>query len=229
MQIPAKILITDDDAGIREMVRVTVEKAGYRTLQAQNGAEALRIVREQALDLLIMDVNMPELDGLETIRAIRQFSDLPIILLTVLSDEEHVVTGFQAGAYDYLTKPFRPRELLARVDALLRRSAMQTRPASSANLTYADLELDQRAQQVLKNGRPVETTAMGYQILEYFMRRPGQLISKEDLLRDVWDQPVGGHNMVEAAIKRLRRELDDDPREPRYIKTIWGAGYRFGD
>lgn len=212
------------------MVKMVVEKAGFRTLLAENGAQAEKVCREGSADLVIMDVEMPVMDGITAIRAIRTFSAVPIILLTVRAEEDDLVEGFSAGAFDYLTKPFRPRELIARIQVLLQH-VRGPRPEAGRRMVFGDLMIDPSSRTVTRNGQQVELTAMGYQILQYFMLHAGEMISKEALLRDVWayTDPVGGKNMVEAAIKRLRKELQDDSREPRYIKTLWGVGYRLGD
>lgn len=234
MPQPACILIADDDPEIRIMVKVVVEKAGYRTVLVENGFQAVQAVRTSSLDLLVMDVMMPGMDGFEACRQIRAFSDLPIILLTVRSEEDDLVNGLTAGAFDYLTKPFRPRELVARIQTQLQRSRAHNpdRPVEqSRTLVYADLSLDLRNREVLLGGQRLNITVMGYHLLEYFLNRIGEVISKDQLQREVWDYPdtVDGKNMIEAAIKRLRKELGDDSRDPRYIKTVWGVGYKFGE
>lgn len=229
MQQPACILIADDDPEIRTTVKLVVEKAEYRAEVVENGRLAVEACRHRKVDLVVMDMIMPVMDGLEACRAIRSFSLVPVILLTARTDEDDLVRGFSAGAYDFLTKPFRPRELVVRIKAQLDRAGAP--PAAGPGLlTYEDLALDSRARLVTRGGEPVDLTAMGYQIMEYLMVHAGEAVSKETLLRDVWlyVDPVGGRNMVEAAIKRLRHELGDDPHEPRYIKTVWGVGYRFG-
>jgi len=230
MQQSACILIVDDDPQIRATVRMVVEKAGFQSLVVENGLQAVQACRENTIDLVVMDVMMPVLDGLQACRSIRRFSSVPVILLTARSEEDDLVLGFSAGAYDFLTKPFRPRELIARIQALLNRASPQP-DSLPGPIVYGDLVLDPRSREVTRGGEQINVTAMGYQILEYLMLHTGEVVSKETLLRDVWSyaDPVGGHNMVEAAIKRLRHELNDDPREPRYIKTIWGVGYRFGE
>lgn len=225
---PVSILVVDDQPDIRAMVKMVLEKAGYQTCLFENGAQAVAAARELAPDCIVMDVVMPVMDGLEACRQIREFSQVPILLLSARGEEDDLVDGFNAGAYDYMIKPFRPRELVARVQTHLKRSAARPRPTD--NLVFDDLVLDPRAQQVRIAGRPIDVTSIGYHLLEYFLRHPGEVISKEQLLRDVWQYtaPVNGGNMVEAAIKRLRKELNDSSREPRYIKTVWGSGYRLG-
>jgi DNA-binding response OmpR family regulator len=241
MPQPPYILIVDDEPEVRMMLRMVLERAGYRTEQAVNGLQAVNRCCEEKPDLVVMDVMMPLLDGIEACRRIRQFSNLPVILLTACDEEELLVAGFSAGAFDFLTKPFRPRELLARVAALLRREQPPVQkgfelPSGPPQLRYADLSLDLRTREVLRGGASLNVTANSFHLLQYFMHRPGEVITKESLLREVWETaalntgpgPDGG-NMIEAAIKRLRKELGDDSRQPRYIKTIWGVGYKFGE
>ena len=230
MPQPACILIADDDPEIRHMVKLVVEKAGFHSVLVEDGLQAVRAVREGGADLLVMDVMMPVMDGFEATRAIRAFSDLPIILLTVRGEEDDLVTGLTAGAFDFLTKPFRPRELVARIQAQLKRSGASA-DGHPRVLVYEDLSLDPRSREVLRGGQPLNITAMGYTLLEYLMNRAGMVVSKEELLREVWSysETENGSNMVEAAVKRLRKELGDDSRQPRFIKTVWGVGYKFGE
>jgi DNA-binding response OmpR family regulator len=194
----ACILIADDDAEIRALVQTVLEKAGYRTAQVENGYQALQTCREQAVDLVVMDVMMPVMDGLEACRKIRRFSNVPVILLTVHADENALVNGFEAGALDYLAKPFRPRELLARIKVQLDHAPARQSPRAPNKLTYQSLVLDRRTHEVRVDGLVAPVSATSYQLLEYFLRRPGEVVSKTDLLRDVWaySDPVGGRNMV---------------------------------
>lgn len=226
--MPACILVVDDQPDLRAMLKMALEKAGYQIREAENGEKALRVLREQKIDCVVMDVVMPVMDGLEACRRLREFSRVPVLLLSARDAEEDLVEGLNAGAYDYMIKPFRPRELVARIQSHIKRAEMHVEPPRL--LQYDDLSLDSMARQVYVAGERVDVTVMGYNLLEYFMLHPGEVVSKDTLLREVWAyaEPVNGTNMVEAAIKRLRKELRDDSRSPRYIKTIWGLGYRFG-
>ncbi len=230
---PACILFADDEPEIRGMVKLVLEKAGFQVLMAENGSQALKLFTENEVDLVLLDMMMPVMDGYETCRHIRDISEVPVIFLTVRAEEEDLVKGFAVGAHDYVAKPFRPRELVARIQAALQRSSVRQAGAQRINsrLLFEDLELDLKTHEVFKNGAPIPVTAMGYHLLEYFMLHRGQVVSKIDLMREVWGtlSQTGNDNMIEAAIKRLRKDLGDDSREPRYIKTIWGVGYRFGD
>lgn len=227
MAITDCILVVDDEPALRTMVRMILERAGYQVFLAENGEEALRLYQEHPADLVLLDVMMPVMDGVETCRRLRQISKVPVIFLTVRWDEEDLVTGFDVGAVDYIAKPFRPRELTARIQAALQR--LPVRPA--VRLAYHDLELDPKTRQVRQDGKLLSITPQGYLLLEFFLMRPGEVISKADLLRAVWayTDPIGAGNMVEAAIKRLRQDLQDDSRNPRYIRTIWRSGYQLGN
>jgi DNA-binding response OmpR family regulator len=222
------ILFADDDPLTQEMVKQVLESAGYAVLLAESGMEAVQIVQQEPVNLVLLDIMMPVMDGYETCQAIQEISSVPIIFLTALIDEEEIVNCFTMGAYDCITKPFRARELVARIKAVLQRAPGAPNPCGRI-LTCKDLVLDQKSRRVRKNGSLLNLSPTSYQLLGYFMLHPGQLVTKGDLLHNVWSSqhPVGGDNMVEAAIKRLRKELGDDPRNQYYIKTIWGQGYRF--
>jgi DNA-binding response OmpR family regulator len=225
------ILVVDDDTEIRSMVRMVLEKAGFHVITAVNGLEAVNRVREDALDLVLMDVSMPVMDGFKACRQIRLFSDIPVVFLTIQAEEEALVNGFEAGAFDYIEKPFRAKELIARIRSILQRSPRRPN-LRVERLTYENLTLDLKTREVFCDGELLPMTRMGYQLLEYFLLHVGEVVGKADLLRDVWASQLdmeGSDNMVEAAIKRLRKDMHDDSRNPHYLKTIWGMGYRFGE
>lgn len=221
------ILVVDDEAELRTMVRMVLERAGYQVLLAGDGQEALRLFQENPADLVLLDVMMPVMDGVETCRLLRKVSNVPVIFLTVRWDEEDLVMGFDAGAIDYIDKPFRPRELTARIQAALQRAPVRPK----TRLTYLDLTLDPKTRQVRRENKLLAITPQGFLLLEYFLMHQGEVVSKADLLRAVWAyiEPIGAGNMVEAAIKRLRHDLQDDSRDPRYIRTVWRSGYQMGE
>ncbi|MCX6020519.1 MAG: response regulator transcription factor [Chloroflexi bacterium] len=222
------ILFADDDRGVRELVRVTLERAEMKVIPAANGAQLIELWRAATGDLVLLDVNMPRMSGLEVCRYIRRISDIPIMMLTAMDREEDVVAGFEAGADDYITKPFRPNELIARIHAILQRASRPSRPWGS-RLTAGELMLDIAGRQVTLRDQPVAVTQLELQLLQYIMQRPGVAVSKEDLFQNVWGyaMPVGGMNLIEAAIRRLREKIEDDPSQPQRIHTVRGAGYRF--
>jgi DNA-binding response OmpR family regulator len=222
------ILFADDDPLTQEMVKQVLESAGYAVLLAESGMEAVQIVQQEPVNLVLLDIMMPVMDGYETCQAIQEISSVPIIFLTALIDEEEIVNCFAMGAYDCITKPFRARELVARIKAVLQR-APETPAVREQILMCKELMLNRNTCQVRKNGILLNLSPISFQLLEYFMLNPGKRITKTDLLKHVWSfpNPIGGDNMVEAAVKRLRKELEDNSREPRYIRTEWGSGYRF--
>lgn len=223
------ILFADDDFESRKLVHTTLERAGLTPVLASDGAEALKTWRTQPIDLIILDVKMPQLDGLEVCRRIRKFSDVPVMMLTSLNCEEDILRGFDAGADDYIIKPFQAKELVARIQAILQRVSRLAK-ASSGSLAYGDLKLDEAAQRVTKRNEIVPATQLEFQLLRYLMQRYGAVVSKENLFQDVWGyvMPFGGLNLIEVAIRRLREKIEDDPSQPVYIQTVRGTGYRFG-
>jgi two-component system response regulator MtrA len=237
-----RILCVDDDLITLRLLRLTLESVGMDTVQAADGPEALEVWRRERPDLVLLDVAMPGQDGFQVCREIRQASDVPILMLTAMTEEANVIQGFEAGADDYITKPFRPNELVARVQAILQRMErlaafrMAGRPAAglapgpvNGRLVHGDLELDLRGQRIIRRGRPVPATPLELQLLHYLMDHAGAAVSKEDLFREVWGYslPAGGLNLIEVAVRRLREKIEDDASQPRHIRTVRGVGYRF--
>jgi DNA-binding response OmpR family regulator len=224
------VLFVDDDLDIQQAVGFTLESAGFDIYFADNGLQALEIWRSTVLDVIILDVIMPMMSGLHVCKIIRQKSSIPILLLTGRGREEDVVAGIEAGADDYVIKPLRPRELVARVQALLRRTNGHGHP-SRKQLAYENLTLDLDAHRVIYRDKNIPVSPLEFQLLKYLMQNPGTVFSKEDLLQNVWGYVSTGSdmNMIEATVRRLRKKVEVDPSEPKYIKTVWGSGYRLGD
>ncbi|HEX6303410.1 MAG TPA: response regulator transcription factor [Anaerolineales bacterium] len=229
MRAPA-ILVADDNPETRELIGLVLKDAGMEVIFAENGSELLVRWRSNQVDLIILDVMMPVMDGFEACRRIRRASDIPIIFLTARDQEREVVNGFEIGADDYIVKPFRPAEFVARIQAILNRLERQ-RADSGRRLFFDNLVLDLDARKVVARGKTIEVTPLEFQLLQYLMQNIGVVISKENLLQNVWGyaEAAGDMNLIEAAIRRLRRKLELDPSEPEYIHTVWGAGYRFGE
>lgn len=229
MRAPA-ILVADDNPETRELIGLVLKDAGMEVIFAENGSELLVRWRSNQVDLIILDVMMPVMDGFEACRRIRRVSDIPIIFLTARDQEREVVNGFEIGADDYIVKPFRPAEFVARIQAILSRLERQ-RADSGRRLFFDNLVLDLDARKVVARGKTIEVTPLEFQLLQYLMQNIGVVISKENLLQNVWGyaEAAGDMNLIEAAIRRLRRKLELDPSEPEYIHTVWGAGYRFGE
>lgn len=214
-----KILVVDDEALLVKGIRFNLQSEGFQVITGANGLDAIRLTREEKPDLLILDVMMPQLDGLTACRKIREFSAVPIILLTAKSEDTDKLTGFDSGADDYLTKPFNILELKARVRALLRRSGASPEQA---------IRLDELSRNASKRGVPVELTAREYDLIEFLMEHPGQVFSREALLSALWgeDNRTDGRT-VDVYIRRLREKLEDDPAQPKYILTKWSVGYYY--
>ncbi len=224
------VLVADDDPETRKLIGLVLEDAGMDVIYAKDGARMLDQWRTHKIDVIILDVMMPILDGFEACRRIRQVSNIPIVFLTAKGQEEDVVYGFNTGADDYVVKPFRSAEFVARIRAILNRKDKQ-QDHHVRRLAFDKLVLDLDARKVFSRGRTIEITPLEYQLLQYLMQNVGVVISKKDLLQNVWGyaESAGDMNLIEAAIRRLRRKLELDPSQPKYIHTVWGAGYRFGN
>ena len=222
-----KILVVDDEKLLVKGMKFNLENEGYQVECAYDGATAVELARNERYDLLILDVMMPELDGLETCMRIREFSNVPIIMLTAKSDDADKLMGFECGADDYLTKPFNILELKARVRALLRRAAGVQRNQGFV-LTAGDLSLNTEERVAIRGGEMVELTAKEYDLIELLMRNPRRVYSRENLMNVVWGYSYGGdYRTVDVHIRRLREKLEANPAEPDHIMTKWGVGYYF--
>ena len=222
-----KILVVDDEKLLVKGMKFNLENEGYEVECAYDGAAAVELARTCRFDLIILDVMMPQLDGIEACMRIREFSNVPIIMLTAKSDDADKLMGFESGADDYLTKPFNILELKARVRALLRRAAGVQR-STGAELTIGDITLNTEERAAFKAGRPVELTAKEYDLVEMLMRNPRRVYSRENLMNVVWGYTYSGdYRTVDVHIRRLREKLENNPAEPEYILTKWGVGYYF--
>ena len=220
------ILIADDDADVRRLIVALLERAGYRALEAANGREALRLLYAQHPEAVVLDVTMPGLDGWQVLERIREVSDVPVLMLTEKGEELHRVRGLRAGADDYVPKPFGRQELLARIDALLRRAGGRNDVAEA----YRDelLEVDFAQRRVLVRGEPVSLTPLEFRVLAAFLRHPGQLLSRQQLLELAWDDPSARSGQeVKLYVGYLRRKLDAAAGAGAAIETVRGFGYRY--
>ena len=222
-----KILVVDDEKTLVKGMKFNLENEGYQVECAYDGAAAVELARNNRFDLLILDVMMPEVDGLEACMRIREFSNVPIIMLTAKSEDADKLMGFECGADDYLTKPFNILELKARVRALLRRAAGVQRIQGST-LTVGDLSLNTEERVAVRDGETVDLTAKEYDLIELLMRNPRRVYSRENLMNVVWGYTYAGdYRTVDVHIRRLREKLERDPAEPDHIMTKWGVGYYF--
>ena len=222
-----KILVVDDEELLVKGIRFNLQNEGYTVLTGFNGLEALQIAQSQQPDLIILDVMMPEMDGLTACAKIREFSNVPIILLTAKADDMDKLMGFDHGADDYLTKPFNILELKARIRALLRRAgAGQSTPANTLCVGTITLDLD--ARNAYRSGALVDLTAKEFDMIELLMRNPNRVYSREALLDTLWTYEYRSDiRTVDVHIRRLRKKLEENPAEPKYIITKWGVGYYF--
>ncbi len=219
------MLLVEDDPSIREVTALGLEGAGFRVTTAADGREGLARFREGGFALVVLDVMLPELDGLEVCRAIRAESRVPIVMLSARSDTVDVVVGLELGADDYVTKPFELPELVARLRAALRRAAVPDEPV----LRVGDLEIEPGAFTVRRGGEEIGLTATEFRLLVELARRPRQVFTRELLLQRVWGYDfLGDSRLVDVAVQRLRGKIEDDPREPKLVVTVRGVGYRLG-
>ena len=222
-----KILVVDDEALLVKGIRFNLQNEGYEVLTGSNGLEAVEIAKKHSPDLIILDVMMPEMDGLDACAHIREFSDVPIILLTAKTEDMDKLMGFEQGADDYLTKPFNILELKARIRALLRRSKSQVKDETEI-LSFGSISLDLHARNAYKDGILADLTAKEFDMIELLMRNPNRVYSREALLDILWAYEYRSEiRTVDVHIRRLREKLEKNPAEPQYIMTKWGVGYYF--
>jgi len=226
--IEPTVLIVDDEKTIRDFVQKNLEVRGFRPVVATNGAEALEIFNSQNVDLVILDIMMPYLDGLETTTRIRQISTVPIIILTALGEELDKVRAFELGADDYLTKPFGVGELLARVKAVLRRSSWSEKTVRPGQFHFGEVAVSLERHEVVVAGNPIELTPTEFNLLVYLMENSGKVLSHRMILQNVWGPEYGDeHEYLRVYIGHLRQKIEDDPSNPQYIITKRGIGYCF--
>jgi DNA-binding response OmpR family regulator len=221
----ATVLVVDDEPIVREVVVRYLEREGHTTLEADRGDRAREMLEEQTPDLVVLDVMLPGTDGLELCRWIRARSELPVILLTARGEEADRIVGLELGADDYVTKPFSPRELAARVRTVLRRSAPADDPRAS--LTFGDVEIDTRTREVHKAGRELRLTAKEFDLLAFLAGNPRRVFGRDQLMSRVWGYEAAlDTGTVTVHVRRLREKIETEPSEPLHLQTVWGVGYR---
>lgn len=227
-----KILIVEDEVAIREFEAINLKRVGYTTVEAGSGEEALEIFdREQDFDIALLDISMPGMDGFTLCKELRKRTEtLGIIMLTARTQEMDKISGLMLGADDYITKPFSPTELLARVDSLYRRVGMNNSASQkSANeITIGDFTLNLRRHTLMKRGENIELTQVEFQIIEYFFTNPDTALDRTDILNKVWGSGYfGEEKIVDVNIRRLRMKIEDEPSSPKHLVTVWGMGYKW--
>ncbi len=222
-----KILVVDDEASVRKLVGSYLGREGYEVIEAADGAQALKLARTQHPNLIVLDVMIPEVDGLEVCRILRSESNVFVLMLTARSEETDKLLGLGLGADDYLTKPFSPRELVARVKAILRRGQEKDTVAGKDVLRAGDLEIDPGRYEATLAGRKLELTTREFEILRQLVSRPGMVFTREKLLELVWGYDFyGDPRVVDVHVAKLRKKVEDDPGDPKHIKTVRGVGYK---
>lgn len=228
-----RILVAEDEAAIREFIVINLKRSGYTVTEAENGAQALALYNaaKGEFDVVLLDIMMPEMDGIEVCKRLReQSSSLGIIILTAKTEEMDKVTGLLVGADDYVTKPFSPAELMARVDAVHRRVVMNSSEQSAPQkiIELGEFVLDLRSRTLTKNGELIDLTQVEFQIMEFFFKNPGAALARTDILKGVWGESYyGEEKIVDVNIRRLRMKLEDTPSNPRHLTTVWGLGYKW--
>jgi DNA-binding response OmpR family regulator len=226
MRPVATVLVVDDEPIVREVVVRYLEREGYATLEADDGDDARVIVERDSPDLVVLDVMLPGTDGLELCRWIRSRTELPVIMLTARGEEADRIVGLELGADDYVTKPFSPRELAARVRTVLRRTNAAA-AAATERVTFGDVELDAATRDVRKAGADVRLTAKEFDLLWFLASHPRRVFGRDQLMSRVWGYEAAlDTGTVTVHVRRLREKIEDDPSEPRHLQTVWGVGYR---
>ena len=226
-----RILVCDDDRDIVTAIRIYLNAEGYQILCAYNGVECLDILREQEIHLVILDIMMPQKDGIETLAELRQWSNVPVIFLSAKSEDVDKIAGLNVGADDYICKPFNPVELIARVKSQLRRY-MQLGGGSQQNklIKIGGLTLDDTTKSVMVDNVLVSLTPLEYDILSLLMKNAGKVFSPKEIYKIVWNEtPMGAENAVAVHIRHIREKIEIDPAEPRYLKVVWGKGYKINN
>ncbi len=222
------ILICDDESDIVSALKIYLNSVEYRLFSAKNGADAVAIAMEHELHLILMDIMMPVMDGITAMKKIRAFSNVPIILLTAKSEDTDKIRGLNEGADDYITKPFKPFEVLARVKSQLRRYTKLGAGRIDSDFYKLDgIEMNDKEKTVFLDGEPVVLTPTEYEILKLFLKHPGQVFSPNEIYRKVWkDTPFSSENTVAVHIRHVREKIEINPAEPRHLKVVWGQGYK---
>ena len=221
------VLVVDDEEGILELVEYHLRRAGYEVLLADTGLDGYRLAKDRQPDLVILDLMLPDMDGFEVCRRIRRHSDVPVLMLTARADDIDKIVGLEIGADDYVTKPFNPRELVARVRALLRRTGDNTE-APTEQIVFGDLQIDLVRKEVRLASKPIQLSPTEFALLQVFVERPGKVWSRDELLDRVWGQDfVGDPRVVDVYVRYLREKLGDDAANPMWLETVRGMGYRW--
>ena len=225
------ILIVEDEKGIRETLKIFLESSGYDVIQANNGLEGLKMIEENEIHLAVVDIMMPIMDGITMVSQVRKKYDFPIIFLSAKSEDIDKITGLNIGADDYVTKPFEPMELIARVNSNIRRydqilNLINNQTESKNKIKVGSLELDKYTKEVIVNGQTVRLTAKEFSILELLMSYPGRVYSADEIYEAVWNEEAINTETIMVHIRKLREKIEVNPKQPKYLKVVWGLGYK---
>lgn len=225
-----KILVCDDDKEIVEAIKIYLSGEGYQVLPCYDGTEALEILEKESVDLIILDVMMPGMDGIHTTLKVRETSSVPIIILSAKGEDQDKILGLNIGADDYLTKPFNPLELVARVKSQIRRYTQLGNMSGESNehiFTCGDLEINDETKEVTVGGEIAKLTPIEYNILLLLVKNPGKVFSIDDIYESIWnEEAIGADNTVAVHIRHIREKIEIDPKNPKYVKVVWGVGYK---
>ena len=225
----ANILVCDDDKEIVEAISIYLSQEGYQIFKAYDGEQAIEVLKKEDIQLLLIDIMMPKLDGIHAMMKIREFSSIPILVLSAKSEDVDKILGLTVGADDYITKPFNPLELIARVKSSLRRYTMlgSVAPAVETSYCIGALSIDDAAKEVKVDGEVVKMTPIEYQILLLLMKNPGRVFSTQQIYESIWNEDAyGAENTVAVHIRHIREKIEINPKDPRYLKVVWGVGYK---
>ncbi len=220
------VLVVEDEEGIRELLEMNLTREGYRVVTSETGGKAVDEVKKREPDLILLDLGLPDIDGFEVCRRIRSFSEVPVVMVTAREDDVDKIVGLETGADDYVVKPFNPKELMARVKAILRRVKAPTR-TERTQFSYRELTVDVLKRKVFFKQTPVELTPREYDLLTFLISHPGEIHSRQDILSEVWGSDHLDARSVDVHVRYLREKLG--PVASVYVRTVWGKGYRFGD
>ncbi len=222
------ILVVEDEKDIANAIEIYLKNQAYNVYKAYNGEEALEIFEKEKIHLILMDIMMPKMDGIEATMKLRESSNVPIIFLSAKSEDTDKILGLNIGGDDYITKPFNPLELLARVNSSLRRYTNFNGLSNDENIIkIGGIEINDIKKEVLVDGEPIKTTPLEYKILYFFMSNPNQVFSIEEIYEKVWNEPAYNPDTVTVHIRRIREKIEINPKEPKYLKVVWGIGYKF--
>lgn len=227
LPLTPSVLVVDDEKSIVEFIELNLKRQGFSVLKAYTGQEGVTIARESSPSVIVLDVMLPDIDGFEVCRSIRQFSMAPIIMLTARGEDVDKIIGLEMGADDYMVKPFNPRVLVAKINAILRRLSAKELHSSASSIIIDDIKMDLIDRTLLKSDKQIDLTPREFDLLKFLVQNPNKLLTREEIIDEIWKQEYVDHRSVDVHIRRLREKIERDPNNPEKILTIWGKGYRF--